>query len=159
MKNLKNSKKKSGGNKPRRKTSKKKPQESDYKQQQYVHTNQHLFWGPSGVKGAGNGVFTSKAFKKGDVVEIAPIIRDSNDNWGSNNKIANYTTTSDDNNSSLTLGYGSLYNHSNKNNIDYYLGDNDTFIFIANKGIKKNSELFISYGDDWWNSRTNFTQN
>ena len=158
------SKKQSGGSRPRRKATKKNPPTlhndegycllyNNCKKQPFIHTNVNLYWGPSTLKGAGNGVFAGKAFKKGEIVEIAPIIKDTNDNWGHGNQIANYTTTSDENSASLTLGYGSLYNHSNDNNLDYYSGSNDTFIFIANRPIKKNAELFISYGEDWWTSR------
>ena len=160
-KNSKIKNQKGGG--PRRKANKKPPSlENDEglcliygncEKQPFIHTNKDLYWGPSKLKGAGNGVFAGRAFKKGEIVEIAPIIKDTNEGWGYGNVIANYTTTSDENSASLTLGYGSLYNHSNNNNLDYYNGSHNTFIFVANKPIKKDAELFISYGDDWWTSR------
>ena len=128
----------------------------------YIKTNQNLYWGPSTVSNAGNGVFTDKQFSKNEIVEVAPIIRDSNERWGYNNNIANYTTSCDELNSSLTLGYGSLYNHSNDNNVDYYGSEHgNVFIFVANRNIKKNEELFINYGEDWWTSRQSigFTNN
>jgi len=47
-----------------------------------------------------------------------------------------------------------MYNHSTNYNIDYEPDiNNQCMIYIANKDIIKGNELFINYGEDYWNSR------
>jgi hypothetical protein len=47
----------------------------------------------------------------------------------------------------VVLGYGSLYNHSLKPNVDYITNtESGLFEFIVFKKIKKGEELFIKYG-------------
>lgn len=54
----------------------------------------------------------------------------------------------------LLLGYGSLYNHSNQPNAAYqYFPEFKTMVFTARKSIKKDEEIFIYYGHDWFSSR------
>lgn len=50
------------------------------------------------------------------------------------------------------LGYGSIYNHSNHNNAEWVWHD-DTLIISAIKHINKGDEIFVSYGDKYWNAR------
>ena len=53
----------------------------------------------------------------------------------------------------LTLGYGSLYNHSENANA-FWISDleNKTFKFISNREIKEGEEIFVWYGDvNYWN--------
>ena len=75
------SKKQSGGSRPRRKATKKNPPTlhndegycllyNNCKKQPFIHTNVNLYWGPSTLKGAGNGVFAGKAFKKGEIERL-----------------------------------------------------------------------------------------
>jgi SET domain-containing protein len=46
------------------------------------------------------------------------------------------------------LGYGMIYNHSQKNNIDYNIDYKDfCFRFTTNKEILKDEELFIDYNN------------
>lgn len=54
----------------------------------------------------------------------------------------------------LALGYGSIYNHSENNNADYYLDNvKNVYVFYTLKNIKKNEQICISYGKNWWTSR------
>ncbi len=60
----------------------------------------------------------------------------------------------------LGLGFASIYNHSDqpntKTNFDY---KNNTLIISANKDINAGEELFVSYGNNYWKSRSkNLTQ-
>jgi len=54
----------------------------------------------------------------------------------------------------VVLGYGSMYNSSKKqndNNAHYETDEeNHIFVFRAIKDIKKDSEILIWYGPDWW---------
>jgi uncharacterized protein len=56
----------------------------------------------------------------------------------------------------LVLGYGSLYRHSNKPNVDYaYNKRQRHMFFIANRTIQLNEELTINYGSEYWEERSN----
>jgi hypothetical protein len=102
----------------------------------------------------GRGVFANKDFKKGDVVEYAPfVVINKNDCTG---RIKDYTFKHyhDDTKSLMVLGYGMLYNHDDDHNIGYSFDEyNSVLIFKARRDIKKDEELFDSYGKEWWSER------
>ena len=96
------------------------------------------------------GVFANYNIKKGDLIEIAPyiVITDKN---GVNEYVYLYTKT---NTFCLVFGYGSVYNHSANNNVDFYVdNENNNFEYYANRDIKKGEELFVTYGEQYWTSR------
>ena len=96
------------------------------------------------------GVFTNYNIKKGDLVEIAPYIVIT-DKEGVNDYVYHYTQ---DNTICLVFGYGSIYNHSNNHNIDFYVDPNNhNFEYYANKDVKKGEELLVTYGNEYWSSR------
>tara|TARA_B100001248_G_C27236611_1_gene387384 strand:+ start:298 stop:735 length:438 start_codon:yes stop_codon:yes gene_type:complete len=96
------------------------------------------------------GVFTNYHIKKGKLVEIAPYIKLDDKNSVSD-YVYNYTK---DNTICLVFGYGSIYNHSDKPNIKFYVDPkNLNFEYYASKDIKKNEELFVNYGSKYWISR------
>jgi hypothetical protein len=102
----------------------------------------------------GRGVFANQDFKKGDVVENAPfIVINKNDCSG---LIRNYTFEhfQDKTKILVVLGYGMLYNHDDNHNIGYFFDKhNSILIFKALRDIKKDEELYDSYGKDWWSKR------
>ena len=106
----------------------------------------------STIPGANLGVFTLKDINKGEIVEIAPFLRVPS-NSCSNNILNDYVFTENENTYILVLGYGSMYNHSYDPNLSYEYYEKDYFAYRANSDIKKGSELFISYGGDYWSSR------
>jgi hypothetical protein len=54
----------------------------------------------------------------------------------------------------LPLGFGSIYNHSDKPNARYIIHTDEPIVtFKALKPIKKGEELFVYYGQDWFSSR------
>jgi hypothetical protein len=57
--------------------------------------------------------------------------------------------------SCFMLGHGSLYNHHAKHNLMFYFGACETIVFFATRDIKKDEELFIHYGDDYWKGHPN----
>ena len=112
--------------------------------------NNGVLPGKSNLDGAGTGVFATKDFNIGDIVEITPIlpipIKDTADNI-----LNDYVFMYDGSNHGMALGYGGVYNHQNKPNIDYsYTNDKKCMIYKTNKNIKKGDELFVSYGLGWW---------
>jgi len=102
-----------------------------------------------GGKG-GKGVFTTKAFKVGTIVEISPVLVFTGKEylhlaetmlynyvfeWGATRKKA-----------ALALGYISMYNHSYSANCEYEMDfDNNLMTIKVVKPIKKGEELFINY--------------
>lgn len=101
--------------------------------------------GPSA--GRGRGVFATRAFARGEVVEVAPVLvlpaaqQDRVDGtvldsyvfgWGASLAIA--------------FGYGSLYNHSWTPNLEYQKRLADALIeFVAIRDIAPGEELFTNY--------------
>ncbi len=100
---------------------------------------------------AGRGVFAKQAIKKGEVIEIAPILvippEQSYDlcrdlyrfvfDWGVEGKKT----------VALAMGFGSFYNHSDDPNAVY---ERSLFSrelrFTTIKDIKSGEEIFINYG-------------
>jgi len=102
-----------------------------------------------------NGLFASKDFKKGETIEVCPVLKiDSNIK---NNIINEYIFKSNNDNKHnlLAMGYCGLINH-NKDavNVTWTVSnDNKTIRFYCVKNIKKGEELFTNYGDNYWKHR------
>lgn len=151
---------------------------SVYETRPYVDTQKDLYWGPSSLgPQCGHGVFTKKAFSKGDLVDICPLIVDYDDRWQPEQ--ADYDAAQHDfytieyrpresrfregsagdraekrrekrPRSALMLGMGSLYNHVKNPNLEVVWGAVDTVLFVARRDIAPHDELFIDYGDAYW---------
>ncbi len=111
----------------------------------------------------GRGVFTSKKIMKGEIIEFCPVIEiNKKDHYMLiGNKLENYVF--EWNNSKKTaavvLGYGSLYNHSQKANAEYLKNIKENImVFKATKNIKVNDEILINYGEshEYLNNDPNF---
>ena len=100
---------------------------------------------------AGLGVFAKKDFKVGEIIEIAPIIKEKRENIGG--LIEDYIfNVKDEGMTGIALGYVSLYNHADDNNATWKI-DGDYIIVYCIKDIKKDEEIFVSYGALYWYSR------
>lgn len=105
------------------------------------------------VKGKGRGVFTDELIKKGELIEICPmIVMPAKDRkFIDQTKIFNYYFLWGDTHkqSAIALGYGSLYNHSRAANADYesYYEEEEIHI-IAYKDIQPGEEVTINYNND-----------
>lgn len=54
----------------------------------------------------------------------------------------------------LVLGYGMLYNHAKEHNAMYSrMTDREVFTFHAVRDIHPGEQIFINYGDEWWDTR------
>lgn len=95
----------------------------------------------------GRGVFAKEEIKKGEVIEVAPILilqfEDFIDTkW---NLLFEYYFWMDDW-VVLALGYGSLYNHSKNPNAKYEINKAEqTMTFTAIKDITKDQEILFNY--------------
>jgi uncharacterized protein len=55
---------------------------------------------------------------------------------------------------SLVLGWGSLYNHADDHNTEYWHDtDRDLIVFHTVKAVAAGQQLFVNYGQEWWQSR------
>ena len=111
----------------------------------------------------GWGVFAKEDIMEGEVFEECPVLTlpiekgeitsllvDYRFNWPQGNDFEEQV---------VTLGYGSLYNHSNNANAHWVSDlENRTFKFISNREIKKDEEIFVWYGDvSYWNDGRTYT--
>ena len=103
----------------------------------------------------GRGVFAGKNYKKGDIVEISPCVKDKIGAY-SDGILKDYIFGYKNDYHVMSLGYGSMYSHNDNPNLTYSIGEDSDGVymtFVANRDINKDEELFISYGQTWWNSR------
>ncbi|MFK7873798.1 MAG: SET domain-containing protein [Oligoflexales bacterium] len=99
----------------------------------------------------GRGVYTREKISKDTIIEISPImilskqdtikIQDTN--------LSNYIYEYHEQQDALSLGYGSLYNHSYTPNAYYQFDiDHQILEFIALSDILKDEEITINYNGD-----------
>lgn len=114
----------------------------------------------------GDGVFAKQEIKKDTTIEVSkllrlgwrmayqndPIIRDYC--WG------NFGCTCEQckvhgPNGFIALGFGSIYNHSDEPNISIKLDYEKLKMTITtNRDIQNGEELFVSYGPNYWKTRS-----
>jgi hypothetical protein len=96
----------------------------------------------------GLGVIAEVDFKKGDTIEIVPLLLMPMKEFDLIKKTKLYYYFFEYTNShfAIALGYGSLYNHSYSPNARYlYSFKNKQLIIKAIKNIKKSEEIFFNY--------------
>jgi SET domain-containing protein len=114
----------------------------------------HIVWKP--VPKKGRGVFTTRPIKKGEVIEVAPVIPVGKNSvpkngdppdgylleWNDKKKGAEYA---------MVLGYVMLYNHSSQPNINLEsdLGGKSITV-TALRPIKAGEELMWDYHCEIW---------
>jgi len=97
----------------------------------------------------GYGVFAGKSFKKGELLEECYIITSR----GGDKTLEDYYFDVNGKYAIFT-GFGVIYNHSQDPNADYIINAKRKLVSIkADRNIRKGEELFISYGDKWFDSR------
>ena len=102
--------------------------------------------------GKGRGIFAKRDIKKGETIEIAPVllVPTKDEPFIFHSFLQDYSFSSYDGAEECTaigLGYSSLYNHAKKCNADYVCST-EMVIITAIKNIKKDSEVTIHYGWD-----------
>jgi hypothetical protein len=100
----------------------------------------------------GRGVFATRRFVKGELVEICPTVEVADAEVTGH--LGDYVFTSvKGGDVLLVLGYGMLYNHSPNPNLEYVQDEPSTITFLALRAVRPGDELTIDYGDDWWETR------
>ena len=120
----------------------------------YKYFNNKNYIGKSKI--GGRGVFAGKSYAQGDIVEISPCVKDKIGAYN-NGVLKDYIFGYKNDYHILSFGYGSMYSHNDNPNLSYITNEDDDGVymtFIAKRDINKDEELFISYGQVWWNSRT-----
>ena len=121
-----------------------------YASMQKLYLTEKVYVKPSHVEGAGRGVFAKHAIKKGESIEICPIIEIPAGDVSAINESILLTYFffhgKQKENVWLALGFGSLYNHSYTPNASYKVSLVDSTIeFIATGDIAADSEITFDY--------------
>tara|TARA_B100000686_G_scaffold201976_1_gene208984 strand:+ start:1367 stop:1798 length:432 start_codon:yes stop_codon:yes gene_type:complete len=106
----------------------------------------------SSLKGAGRGLFATKNYKEGDIIEVCPTVLVDNDMDGGN-LITHYLFSSHSGDETLVaFGYCSLINHSEEKwNCTWEVSEDDKLVkMFAIKDIQIGEEFFSHYGDEYW---------
>lgn len=103
-------------------------------------------------------VISKTQFANGEVVEICPVIILKEEAKTIDRlKDVIFEIDKDNNEWALALGYGSLYKHADKPNLDYAFNKlTKQMYFITKRPIKQNEELTINYGSNYWMERMTF---
>lgn len=103
----------------------------------------------------GRGVFAKRDYKKGEILEVCPIIVDNFRKCY--DKIHdydfNYHFDKEKKKSAVAMGYCAMYNHSDNNNVKWDVLNDQQMKIKVIKDIKKGEEIFVSYGSGYWESR------
>lgn len=97
----------------------------------------------------GRGVYASRDFKRGDIVEKAHVIIVPDAEVTYDGVLSHYMYQWDEQNSAVALGNASLYNHSYEPNLDFdFLHRKARIQFTALRDIKEGEELTINYNGE-----------
>lgn len=106
----------------------------------------------------GRGVFATKDYKIGDIIESCPTLVFNN--YDVKNRVRDYIFDANDingkkNQKIFPFGYCSLINHSKPNqNCTWKIKDDNSILTMyATKKIKRGEEILTNYGNNYWNSR------
>lgn len=115
-----------------------------------LSSSNKIYIGKSKISNAGRGVFAKFNIKKGEVIESCPIIelsKHETEKIKEGNLITYLFYFGKKKEKALiALGFGSIYNHTNKPNAKFKIKQKDLVIdFIALKNIRKNDEITIDY--------------
>ena len=108
----------------------------------------------------GRGVFTTKKIPADTTLEECPFLRIQADDCTGilDDYVFNVDEDENEKNSSpcyiLALGWGSLFNHSDTHNVEYWHDtDRDLIVFHTIKDVPAGKQLFVNYGAEWWETR------
>lgn len=101
----------------------------------------------------GRGVFAARPLKKGEPIELCPVLVLSNEDTELiiRSKLYHYYFVwgDDSRRSGLALGFGSLYNHSYQANARYQVDyEAETLEIFAYRDIEAGEEIFINYNGE-----------
>lgn len=106
------------------------------------------------VKGKGRGVFCNADIPEGEIIEVCPVIIIPAEEFSalSRTPLMDYSFyfNKAENTLSLTMGFGSMYNHRQYPNAVYILNrEKRQMIFTAHEHIQAHTEICINYGGEY----------
>ena len=125
---------------------------------QALFKHPHLFVAPSKF---GHGVFASEFIPADTTLEECHHLRIRKEDCSGIIDDYVYSLGSDQEDSeedseyySLPLGWGSIFNHADEHNTEYWHDtERDLIVFHTIKDVSAGGQLFINYGKDWWETR------
>ena len=119
-----------------------------------TNTNLDLYLKTSKLGGKyGRGVFTNRSFEPGETIELAPYIDDDTANFKGVVRDYIFSKNGSKEKSVVAFGFGSIYNHSDTPNARWEVTNEHVKIQCI-KPIKKDEEVFITYGEPYWKTRS-----
>lgn len=106
----------------------------------------------------GFGVFAKANIKSGEILEQCCYVV-FNKSWEQTPKelkdyIFYFGRKYKRNESVIVLGFGSIFNHKGDSSATWYVKKKrGMFEFVAIKDIKKGEEIFVNYGEEYWDGR------
>lgn len=105
----------------------------------------------------GRGMFATTAIRRGTVLEKGHVLPFDDKQARDAQIIDLYAFDFDGKGRCLVLGSASLCNHSNTPNVEVEIDETrSTYRLVAVRGIKRGEELFVDYGDAYWDSVSGF---
>lgn len=106
------------------------------------------------IKGKGRGVFCNTDILKGEIIEVCPVIIIPAEEFAAlcATPLMDYSFyfNKAENTLSLTMGFGSMYNHQQYPNAVYVLDREERqMLFTAHENIKAHTEICINYGGEY----------
>ncbi len=126
------------------------------KQRKHLYRHPDIVLSPCAY---GHGIFTTKNIPADTTLEECPYLCIDADECASSldDYVFNLESAEENGESdvySLVLGWGSLFNHADDHNTEYWHDtDRDLIIFHTIKKVPAGRQLFVNYGKDWWESR------
>ena len=101
------------------------------------------------------GVFAKNDIKEGTIIEETPFLFLNTQDFSPEAVINDYLFDSGNTNIDiLPLGCGGIYNHSDNENTTYFHYEKkEIMVIIAVRDIKKDEEIFLNYGSEWFHHR------
>jgi SET domain-containing protein len=99
----------------------------------------------------GRGVFATRRFREGDVIETCPAIAVPDEDV--DGLLRDYVFSSQRGKVLLVLGYGMLYNHSGDPNVFTRSAGRLMVDIVALRDIEVGEELTHDYGPEYWDDR------
>lgn len=105
---------------------------------------------------AGMGVFATKLYQAGDVIDQCPTVSVPEDTVIGVNKLEDYVFQSANEGSNrvlVPLSTCGMYNHSDSPNATFVVNSNDSIDILATSQIAPGTEITVNYGPNYWTSR------
>lgn len=98
-------------------------------------------------KGMGRGLVATQDIKKGTVIEVSHVLVFSKFDYASDSDLLSRYFYAWKDEAALALGYGSLFNHSDTENVTWTCNyKKNTITYKTTKVVKKGEQLFLNYG-------------